>query len=111
MLLLMLILTSLTLFSEGVGVTGLELLDLVDGGGGGGGGAGGDICWLLLMVWSRRLVILLLLLKELLLNRKKMFKGHEIEEMRNVQYQLTWKQVAQVVHPWGPHKQQGTSLA
>lgn len=62
-----------TLFSEGVGVTGLELLDLVDGGGGGGGGAGGDICWLLLTVWSRRLLILLLL-KELLLNREKCSK-------------------------------------
>lgn len=43
--------------------------------------------------------------------QRKMFKVHEIEEMRNVQYRLTWKQVAQVVHPWGPHKQQGTSLA
>jgi len=49
LLLLMSILTGLTLFSEGVGVTGLEFLDLVDGEGG-GGGAGGVICWLLLTV-------------------------------------------------------------
>lgn len=28
----------LTLFSEGVGVTGRDTLDLIDGGGGGGGG-------------------------------------------------------------------------
>jgi len=48
LLLLMSILTGLTLFSEGVGVTGLEL-DLVDGEGG-GGAAGGVICWLLLTV-------------------------------------------------------------
>lgn len=51
MLLLMLMFNSLTLFSEGVGVTGLEFLDLVDGDGeGGGGGTGGVICWLLLTV-------------------------------------------------------------
>ncbi len=58
----------LTLFSEGVGVTGRELLDLVDGGGG-GGGAGAAVCCLLLTGWLKRLLMLLLLLEELLLNR------------------------------------------